>query len=483
MKPRILSAARLTFPLATAIAALLASPSAHAATLTWDNTAGGAINDGAGAWHGAGLWNNAGTPSASWTSGDNAIFGNGGVGGPVTLASPTTVGSLTINAFITTAYTLGTSGQAITLNAGITKNASSAAVSISSPLILGAAQTWTNNSGTNLTAAAGINNGGFLLTIGGSGGTVMNTTANIISGSGGLTKNGTGMLTLGGAGTNPVHTYSGTTTISAGILQVYNMGTNGVPSGNLTITGGVLQDYFGNGGTFSRALGSGTGQVQITGGTSGFSGAGSTSSTFNIGGAAAELVWGSTFFSPSVLALQSTNVNVNGKMSLANKIDLAGTTRTITVLGGDTTGGATLSGVIRTATGTAGITKTGVGNLILSAANTFNGATTISGGWLTLTNAAALQNSALDTTASVTGTASVGLRTTATTLTLGGLTGNKNFAATGGVFSSTTGGYGTVTALTLNPATGQTPSYSGIIANGATGTTLAKSGAGTQSRV
>ena len=103
----------------------------------------------------------------------------------------------------------------------------------------------------------------------------------VISGSGGLTKNGTGALTLGGAGTNPVHTYSGTTTITAGILQVYNMGTNGVPSGNLTITGGVLQDYFGNGGTFSRALGSAAGQVQITGGTSGFSGAGATSSTFN----------------------------------------------------------------------------------------------------------------------------------------------------------------------------------------------------------
>ena len=346
MKPRILSATRLSFALASAIAALLAAPAAHSATVTWDaNAAGAAQTDGAGAWLTANQWWN-GTANVNWTSGDNAIFGNGGVGGAVTLASPTTVGSLTINAFITTAYTLGTSGQAITLNAGITKNASSAAVSISSPLILGAAQTWTNNSGTNLTAAAGINNGGFLLTIGGSGGTVMNTTANIISGSGGITKSGAGLLTLGGAGTNPVHTYSGTTTISGGSLMVYNMGTTGVPSGNLTINGGVLQDYFGNGGTFSRALGSGTGQVQITGGTSGFSGQGSTSSTFNIGGASAQLVWGSTFFNPSVLALQSTNVNANGKMSLTNGISLAGTTRTITVQGGDTTGGATLSGVI-----------------------------------------------------------------------------------------------------------------------------------------
>jgi autotransporter-associated beta strand protein len=60
---------------------------------------------------------------------------------------------------------------------------------------------------------------------------------------------------------------------------------------------------------------------------------------------------------------------------------------------------------------------------------------------------------------------------------VGGLTGNKNLAD---VFTTTSGGYGSVTALTLNPATGATPSYSGNIADGAAGMTLAKIGSGTQ---
>ena len=65
-----------------------------------------------------------------------------------------------------------------------------------------------------------------------------------------------------------------------------------------------------------------------------------------------------------------------------------------------------------------------------------------------------------------------------TTLTLGGLNGNKNFASSGGVFATTGGGYTAVTALTLNPGSG-TASYSGVIADGASGTTLTKTGAGT----
>lgn len=70
-----------------------------------------------------------------------------------------------------------------------------------------------------------------------------------------------------------------------------------------------------------------------------------------------------------------------------------------------------------------------------------------------------------------------GLKVAVTTVTLGGLTGNKNLAS---VFTTSTGGYSGVIALTLNPGVGVTHSYAGDIADGASGMTLTKTGDGTQ---
>jgi autotransporter-associated beta strand protein len=118
-------------------------------------------------------------------------------------------------------------------------------------------------------------------------------------------------------------------------------------------------------------------------------------------------------------------------------------------------------------------TKAGSGNLSLGGANTFAGATTVSAGLLTLSNSLALQNSALDTTASIaSSSATTGLKTTVATLTFGGLSGDKDLVS---LFNAGNG-YSSVTTLTLNP--GRTVSYSGAIANGAMN--LTKSGAGTQ---
>ena len=139
MKPRILSSARLSFALASAIAALLAAPAASAATLTWDANAGTALQtDGAGAWLTADKWWD-GSTNVSWNSGDDAIFGVGGTGGAVTLGGATIVNSLTMNYFTGT-YTLGTSSNTITLNNGITVNSGAGATTIVSPITLGAAQ-------------------------------------------------------------------------------------------------------------------------------------------------------------------------------------------------------------------------------------------------------------------------------------------------------------------------------------------------------
>jgi autotransporter-associated beta strand protein len=504
MKPRILSAARLSLALASALAALLSiAPAASATTLTWDaNAATAGQTDGGGAWIGTGtnLWWD-GANNVDWTTGGDAIFGNGGTGGAVTLASPTTVNSLTFNSFTGT-YTLGTAGQAITLNTGLIKNSSgSGAVTIISPVTLGGAQSWLNNSAGLLTIGTGaVDNGGFLLTIGGSGNA---TVSSVIGGAGGLTKTGAGQLTLSGAnsfagslsiengrvftssinnksangvlgagntvvlgasgqtgrlaiqvdggvssnkdftlatgGTGEIqfgnlggfsmtnadrpltlsgiisgsgnlvklggsalvlsgnNTYSGTTTVNEGQLRLGS--ANALPGG-IGATGGTSAlTINGNGssnvgavvelasGNFLRGLGTGVDQFQIPGGISGFSANGGARQVIVGNDASLELQWGAATFNPSTLLLnyQTTGNNV---LTLQNKIDLGGATRTIEVRNNT----ATLSGDIRTTSGTAGITKIGAGTLALSGANTYNGPTTISVGTLTIGSTSTFNN-------------------------------------------------------------------------------------------
>src|SRR5438445_265971 len=109
------------------------------------------------------------------------------------------------------------------------------------PLLLGAAQTWTNNSGNLLTIGA-VNLSTFALTVNGTGST---SVTGVVSGSGSITKSGTGTLTL--SGTN---TYTGVTTINAGTLSVSslanggsnsNIGASSKAATNLIINGGILQ--------------------------------------------------------------------------------------------------------------------------------------------------------------------------------------------------------------------------------------------------
>jgi autotransporter-associated beta strand protein len=133
-----------------------------------------------------------------------------------------------------------------------------------------------------------------------------------------------------------------------------------------------------------------------------------------------------------------------------------------------------LTGIISGA-GTLG--QSGPADLSLTNANTFTGATTVSSGILNLANSLALQNSPLDTLNSSAGSATTGLKTALTSLTLGGLTGNKNLA---GLFTTATGGYTGLATLILNPGSGVTHNYSGDTGNGNGGLNLIKTGPGTQ---
>ena len=77
------------------------------------------------------------------------------------------------------------------------------------------------------------------------------------SGTAGLTMTGDGVLELTAS-----NSYSGTTTVSGGVLRLSNSAALPGPAGsNLTLDGGVVELAAGD---FTRSLGSGPGQVQFT---------------------------------------------------------------------------------------------------------------------------------------------------------------------------------------------------------------------------
>ncbi len=374
-----------------AIGASMVAISSASAQLTWDaNGTSPGQTDGGGAWLGNDLWWD-GLTNLNWISGSDAIFGNGGTGGNVTLASPTTAESITFNSFSGT-YNLGTSGQALTINSGITMNAGASAVTLTSPIVLGGAQSWLNNASNNETRLfvnSAVNNGGFDLTIGGSAVTADRNSANvqitgIISGSGGLLKEGPGVLWLQGA-----NNYTGATTVTGGVLRNQSGNLSGMTSGLITLNGGVLESYWSD--TFTRSLGDGTNpnEIQLTGGASGFSahGAGNGAITVRLNNDATTAIqWGSTDFNPTTLVLQSIYANTGSSLTFQNALDLNGAQRTIEVNQGADFSNvrATMSGVLSNSAGTAaGITKTGDGTLILTNnSNSYDGPTIVEGGVL-----------------------------------------------------------------------------------------------------
>jgi fibronectin-binding autotransporter adhesin len=568
---------RAIFALTVCTILSILSP-ASAATVTWNANGATALQtDGAGAWLTANQWWN-GTSNVTWSSGDDAIFGNGGTGDAVTLDSPTTIGSLTFNSFSDT-YTIGTAGQAITLNNGITMNSGAGAATIISPITLGAAQSWTNNSSSLLTIGTGaVSNAGFLLTIGGSGNT---TVSSAISGAGGLTKAGAGTLTLsgansftgqltiaqgtlsiisinnvntngtlgnsalpvilGGSGTNGTlqftgaaasntkpftmatggggvfevttsglkltltgqitgsgnliktgsgilvlrnnnNNYSGQTIVNGGSIQIgtaYNVGETSVPGGytnnpssgsNIVLNGGSIDAIS----DFNRSLGTGPGQIQITGGISGFSKverpAVNDRPNVTFGTADTLVTWGSSVFNPSVLLLNDFHADT--ALSFNNRLDLGGSNRTITV--NNTTWGATINNVVSNASGTGGLIKQGDGTLRLIKQNTYNGPTEINQGTLIAHSTSALGNSSATNTLIFSGGtlraggAITSVAARGVTLSSSAIIDTNNFAVSiagsmTGAGSLTKNGFGTLTLSGTNNYTGITQVNEGAL--------------------
>jgi fibronectin-binding autotransporter adhesin len=191
---------------------------APAATFTWS----GSGTD----WSTAGNWGGTAPGTA-----DIALFAGASYANQPALGSPAGVGGI----WDTGGGAVTVSGSALTINAatingnantGIELDGGAGSLAIGAPVVLGAAQTWLNDSGSLLTVSGNIDNGANLLTVGGSGNT---TLSGIIgAGTGGLRKLGSGTLTLSRA-----NTYSGGTTINGGAINVGNAWAFG--SGILTI--------------------------------------------------------------------------------------------------------------------------------------------------------------------------------------------------------------------------------------------------------
>jgi autotransporter-associated beta strand protein len=300
-----------------------------------------------------------------------------------------------------------------------------------------------------------------------------NTGANTI---GGVISDGSGTVGISktGAGTwilTAANTYTGATVVTAGILRADNNvglpGTSSTGGGsNLNLNGGVLE----TGANLQRAGGAGQGQMQIPGGTSGFSAYGAAVQVaFGTIASPDALVWGTAPFQPGTFILNAATAN--NTIDFKNPIDLnTGTgavTRTVQV----NANVATMSGSLtQSGTGAAALTKTGAGTLTLSGANTYTGTTTVSAGTLAYGANAVISTGAV----TVNGTGAVLAMGTYSdtvglvTLTAGDITGSGTLTSTSG-FTMNNAAAASV-SVALDGAVGLTKSAAGVLTLSGTNT-------------
>jgi fibronectin-binding autotransporter adhesin len=329
-----------------------------------------------------------------------------------------------------------------------------------------------------------------------------------ITGSGAFTKVGTGNLTI--SGSSALAGFSGSLVVENGTLSVSNyansvfraepLGTatvylgkigGGTANARLNLSGSTarpIELVAGNSGTMTIGEGMQSSNDQVTSISSSISGTGelvilkdTRGSSMSVRGLINHTgnltlrrtnQFGAQAFTISG-GIGSNVVNVTLDHAAANTIGLtiSGTiaaTGTIANNSSSSNSTQTINGTITSASRL--VQNSALVPLVLNAANTFTGDTFLQSGTLRLGNNLALQNSGVDTSG-----AGVLTLSSVTTPTFGGLIGSKNVA------SVITTGYSNVTALTLNPQSGKSYTYSGNIANGAVaGMTLTKSGSGTQ---
>lgn len=402
MKRRLLSTARLSFPLATALAALLTAQSASAATFYWDSTptpSTAGFGTAAGTWvsqnaiSGSGRWTTSatgilsGSASQATTSADAFNYGtvtNGLATGSIaiggTSATPINVGSITF----------GAASGTITLNGGF--------------LAFGTAKSITVNNTTN-------------------------TINSVIQGGNGFTKTGSGTLILGGD-----NTFGGTLTVANNGILVLS-GDNSSMSANVSLSANtsLVPKLHINSAT---ALGTGTLSF----------GGGAATDTVQIDNTS---VGGAVTLSTANAITLNRNFSFVGTQSLHLGTGTAtlgglttGTARNITVTANTLTfGGIVTEG----ATTNLGITKFGTGTLVLANTNSYTGTTTVSTGTLQLDGSTAASSTvAVGTNGTLTGTGTVNGNATLT----GNGTINKSSGTLAGTLAVTGGKWNSAGAVT-----------------------------------
>ncbi len=195
------------------------------ATASWQGTSA--------TWSaGTNNWTSGGS-SYTWVNQETAAVFNASANNHVTISETAIAHSLTINPGAT-GYVF--SGGSLTVTAGgILANES---VTINSPVTIGAPQAWTAAAGKALTINGNVSTIISTLTVGGAG----VTTINGVIGNGGQLTGVGGNLAMQGPGTlflTASNTYSGTTLISGGLLDLADAGAISSTTG-MTLAGGTL---------------------------------------------------------------------------------------------------------------------------------------------------------------------------------------------------------------------------------------------------
>src|SRR6516165_9757556 len=254
----------------------------------------------------------------------------------------------------------------------------------------------------------------------------------LISGTGAFQQNGTGTTIF-----TANNTYSGATTVSTGTLQAGAANTF-APNSAFTVASGAALNLA----SFNQSIGSLAGAGSVTLGSATLTtGNDNTSTTFSgtISGAGSLTKIGTGVLTLSGVNTYSGGTTLAGTLSLANNQALGSGALTTTgsvvdyangvtianpiIINSNTTqlqvltGTATQAGVISELNGPRPLEKIGAGALILAAANTYTGPTTVSAGTLVVNGSIASSAVTVSAGAMLTGTGTVG----ATTIRSGGI--------------------------------------------------------------